>query len=176
MDAQESLNETGVLDTNDIFQAAESLLLPTAGLFTYVEANRLDVQIHKEKLLAAVKAIIEAKWGHLSAITGLDYPPHQEDGKSIEGMIEALYHFCNKAVIVTLRIRIPYNDPTIPSICSIVPVATLYERELMEMFGVEISGTPDPSRLLLPDDWPDGVYPLRKSFTGLPANKPMEQT
>ena len=32
----------------------------------------------------------------------------------------------------------------------------------MEMFGVVVDGTPNPSRLFLPDDWPDGVYPLRK--------------
>ena len=35
--------------------------------------------------------------------------------------------------------------------------------------GFVIEGTPVPDRLVLPDDWPDGVYPLRKSFTGLEA-------
>jgi NADH-quinone oxidoreductase subunit D len=30
------------------------------------------------------------------------------------------------------------------------------------MFGVDVVGTPNPDRLFLPDDWPDGVYPLRK--------------
>jgi ech hydrogenase subunit E len=32
----------------------------------------------------------------------------------------------------------------------------------MEMFGVVVEGTPNTNRLFLPDDWPDGVYPLRK--------------
>jgi Ni,Fe-hydrogenase III component G len=32
------------------------------------------------------------------------------------------------------------------------------------MLGLTVTGTPDPSRLFLPDDWPDGVYPLRKDF------------
>ena len=41
--------------------------------------------------------------------------------------------------------------------------------ELIEMFGFVIEDTPDPARLLLPDDWPDGVYPLRKAFEGLGA-------
>ena len=35
------------------------------------------------------------------------------------------------------------------------------------MFGVDLLGTPDSDHLLLPDEWPNGVYPLRKSFTGL---------
>jgi Ni,Fe-hydrogenase III component G len=68
---------------------------------------------------------------------------------------------------VTLRVQAPYGLPEIPSICSILPSATLYERELIEMFGLIIEETPDRSRLLLPDDWPDWVYPLRKSFKGL---------
>jgi Ni,Fe-hydrogenase III component G len=35
----------------------------------------------------------------------------------------------------------------------------------MEMFGIVVSGTPDPSRLYLPEDWEEGVYPLRKDWT-----------
>jgi Ni,Fe-hydrogenase III component G len=64
---------------------------------------------------------------------------------------------------------VPYHDPRLPSICPLIPSATLYERELIEMFGFVIEDTPDPARLLLPDDWPDGVYPLRKAFEGLGA-------
>ena len=58
------------------------------------------------------------------------------------------------------------NIRLVPTICDIIPSATLYERELMELFGVTVEGTPDPARLVLPDEWPEGVYPLRKSFTG----------
>jgi len=64
-------------------------------------------------------------------------------------------------------VSVTYHDAKVPSICHIIPSATLYERELMEMFGITVEGTPDTGKLLLPDDWPDGVYPLRKSFKGL---------
>jgi Ni,Fe-hydrogenase III component G len=30
-----------------------------------------------------------------------------------------------------------------------------------------VEGTPVIDHLLLPEHWPEGVYPLRKSFTGL---------
>jgi Ni,Fe-hydrogenase III component G len=30
-----------------------------------------------------------------------------------------------------------------------------------------VLGTPNTDRLVLSDDWPKGVYPLRKDFTGL---------
>ncbi|NMC80497.1 MAG: hydrogenase large subunit, partial [Chloroflexi bacterium] len=56
----------------------------------------------------------------------------------------------------------------------LIPSATLYERELMEMMGVQLVGTPSSDRLLLPDEWPENVFPLRKSFTGL-NSLPQEQ-
>ena len=87
-------------------------------------------------------------------------------------MLEALYHFCQGAAITTLRVSAPYSNPHIPSVCSLIPSATLYERELMELFGFVCDNTTDPTRLVLPDDWPDGVYPLRKSFTGFTATQP----
>jgi Ni,Fe-hydrogenase III component G len=37
----------------------------------------------------------------------------------------------------------------------------------MELLGIEVVGTPDTSRLILPENWPAGVYPMRKSFKGL---------
>jgi Ni,Fe-hydrogenase III component G len=52
----------------------------------------------------------------------------------------------------------------VKSVCSIYPSATLAERELMEMFGIIIEDTPNKDRLLISDDWPAGVFPLRKDF------------
>jgi NADH:ubiquinone oxidoreductase subunit C len=91
------------------------------------------------------------------------------DANPMEDKLEALYHFTEGPVVATLRVTVPYVDPRVPSICAIVPTATLYERELQEMFGFIVEETPVPDRLVLPDDWPEGVYPLRKSFTGLKA-------
>ena len=43
-----------------------------------------------------------------------------------------------------------------------VPAAIWYEREVRDMFGLQPVGLPDERRLVLPDDWPDDLYPLRK--------------
>ncbi len=95
-------------------------------------------------------------------------PAEGEQTAPADNSLEVLYHFCCHAAVVTLRVKVPRTAPSIPSVCSLIPSATLYEREAMDMFGFEIVGTPNTDRLIISDDWPKGVYPLRKDFTGLP--------
>ncbi len=54
------------------------------------------------------------------------------------------------------------GDPRIDSITPLIPGASWAEREFRDMIGVEPEGHPDPKRLVLPDDWPEGVHPLRR--------------
>ncbi len=164
-----------------IVKAADALLQPFAVGAVVHAPGRVEAIVRREDLCAAVKTIIDARWGYLSAITGLDHPwptpakpaaPQAltpEAAALMEDRLEALYQFVSGPVVATLRVSVPYHDAVVPSVCSIIPSATLYERELMEMFGIVVEGTPDAGKLLLPDDWPDGVYPLRKAFKGLPA-------
>lgn len=120
------------------------------------EPDRLDVYIAADEMLDAVAALHGAGWGYLAAITGLD------TGETDE--LEVLYHFCGGAAVFTLRVRLPRENPTISTVCNVIPSASMFERELSEMFGIRVEGTPDESRLFLPDDWEAGVYPLRKDF------------
>ena len=167
------------MDTQQNLVTAEALLQPyTVGAAAHAP-GRVDAVIRREDLRAAVKALVDAPWGYLAAITGLDHPwprtpkaapkPGEAAATSapagpVEDRLEALYQFVNGAAVATLRVSVPYHDTRLPTICTLIPSATLYERELQEMFGFVVEGTPDPGRLLLPDDWPDGVYPLRKAF------------
>lgn len=137
---------------------AERLLEAHASAITRPEPNRLDASIDLQDLLQAVRMLVSSHWGYLAAITGVD------PGVDAGGFV-VLYHFCAGGVVVTLRVHIPRDAPAVPSVCEIVPSASFFERELIEMFGIAVEGTPDPSRLFLPDEWPDGVYPLRKDFT-----------
>lgn len=156
------------MDTTSTLQDLETILEPFCERFFYQDEFRLDIYLRPEKLLEAVQTLMQAGWPYLSAITGLDEPPFEKpDGQMQEGQIELLYHFCSGPFIATLRTSLPYQRPLVASVCGLIPYATLFERELIEMFGVVIEGTPSTEKLLLPDDWPDGVYPMRKSFKGL---------
>ncbi len=63
---------------------------------------------------------------------------------------------------VVVHAQIPPHQPEFPSVTPKVPAAIWYEREIRDMFGIHPVGIPDERRLVLPDDWPDDLYPLRK--------------
>lgn len=58
----------------------------------------------------------------------------------------------------------PGTPPSFPSISSRIPPAALYEREIKDMFGLVPEGNPDTRPLVLHEQWPAGVHPLRKDF------------
>ncbi len=163
------------MDMDKVLARVEELLKPVSADLSRPASNRVDAIVKPDQLVEAVTILTKAKWGYLLTITGLDKPaPAPAEGeKNGENHIEMLYHFGEGAAIATLRVTVPYSNLNIPSICGVVPSATLYEREVMEMYGITMEGTPNTDKLLLPDDWPVGVYPLRKEFTGF-NKKPAE--
>ena len=123
---------------------------------------RINVKVAREQLLAVLKYLKDQLgFTHLATITGLDL------GESFE----VLYHMASSLATVNVRILTPRSDPKIPSVCSVIPGAILYERELQDMFGLVVENIPDPRPLLLADDWPAGEYPLRKDWH---FNRPAE--
>lgn len=139
------------------FKEAWTLLAPIARAHDAPAAHRLDVTLEPEDLPTALQALIDAQWGYLATITGVDLGPEA-------GVIEVLYHVCARADVLWLRVHTPREAAEVPTICGVIPSASFYERELSEMLGVTVRGTPDPRLLFLPDEWPADVYPLRKDF------------
>ncbi len=64
-----------------------------------------------------------------------------------------------------LRIRtgVAGDDARLATIVDSFPGANFYEREAYDLFGIEFTGHPDLTRILLPDDW-EG-HPLRKDYS-----------
>ena len=122
---------------------------------TNPDRRRIFLKVASADLLSTVTLLRDAyDCAYLATISGVD----KGDG------FEILYHFASPVVSITVRIEVPRAEPRFASICPVIPGAVLYERELQEMFGVIVEGIPDGRRLNLPDDWPDGQYPLRKDW------------
>jgi Ni,Fe-hydrogenase III large subunit/Ni,Fe-hydrogenase III component G len=67
---------------------------------------------------------------------------------------------------VTLLISVDAAHLEVPSLTIAVPAANWHEREMRDLFGIVPVGHPDPRPLVVHDGWPQGIFPLRKSFDG----------
>ena len=63
---------------------------------------------------------------------------------------------------IRVRCQVPGDDPAVPTLFDVWPGTEAHERETYDMFGIRFDGHPDPSRILMPDDW-EG-HPLRKDY------------
>ena len=88
----------------------------------------------------------------------LYYALSMEGGKMFEGDEIAQDEKC----FVTVKVLISPESLTYPSVTPLVPACVWYEREAYDMFGLVAEGLPDKRRLVLSDDWPEDLFPLRK--------------
>lgn len=63
---------------------------------------------------------------------------------------------------IRVRVQVPADDPTVPTLFDLYPGTENMEREAYDMFGFVFTDHPDPTRILMPIDW-EG-HPLRKDF------------
>jgi membrane-bound hydrogenase subunit beta len=102
----------------------------------------------------------------LCAITGLD------EGATLG----ALYHLAQEGgTVLTLATAVPKEAPVIHTVTSTFPAADAYERELVDLLGIQVEGLKPGNRYPLPDNWPAGEYPLRKDWKGPKAAYPVEK-
>ncbi|ACS32561.1 formate hydrogenlyase II subunit F (Mhy2F) [Thermococcus gammatolerans EJ3] len=126
--------------------------------------NQWIIEIRKEDLPEVIGYIInhpEWKETQLSTMVGADERP-------LRGKFSLIYWIsingASGDVVFGIKTYISEDDPKFPSVTPIHPGANWYEREVKDLLGLIPEGHPDPRRLVLPDDWPEGVYPLRKDF------------
>ncbi len=60
------------------------------------------------------------------------------------------------------KVQVPATDPRVDSLVQLYPGADFLEREIFDMFGIEFTGHPDLSRILMPESWQG--HPLRKDY------------
>jgi NADH-quinone oxidoreductase subunit C len=96
----------------------------------------------------------EMGFTHLSTITGLD----------TGSAVQVLYHFAMPGLVLTVKANTDRDKPSVPTITTVYPGGIMYEREIHDILGVDFPGHPDLRTLVLPDDWPEGVRPMRKDW------------
>jgi len=151
---KKKLDESAIIDSR--------VETKTAG----VKKNSYSViwlQVNPISFKEAIKLLCTIQFPHLAIISGND----------LDKEIKLTYHFSIyygerfKEISVNLATYLPKEDLKIPTIADLIPGAQTTERELKEMFGVTIEGLPDLPNIFLPQDFPKGVYPLRKDEKGV---------
>jgi Ni,Fe-hydrogenase III large subunit/Ni,Fe-hydrogenase III component G len=60
-----------------------------------------------------------------------------------------------------LELRVPLDDPHVPSLASLSFPAGRFEREMLDLYGITPDGHPQPRRLVRHQHWPEGWHPMR---------------
>ncbi len=74
-----------------------------------------------------------------------------------EPMQEVCYHFEMDGVIYNMTVTLNGEWPTVPSITPLFANADWHEREMMELYGIQVTGQPNPRRLFLDEELDAGI-------------------
>jgi membrane-bound hydrogenase subunit beta len=124
--------------------------------FRIARARRIFVNVPPEKFADVFKHIYErAGFTILCTITGLD----------LGDKLGALYHFAQESgTVLNIQVDVPKDAPILQTVSRTFPAADAYERELVDLFGIQVQGLPPGHRYPLPDGWPTDQHPLRKDW------------
>jgi len=120
--------------------------------------SRLYLTVKPERLPDAV-GLLKAQGARFVISGGTD---RQE--QTGEFLVSYFFAFDEDDIYLALHVPVPADQPQVPSITPLIPGANWSERECYDLVGVRAEGHPDPRRLILPDDWPEGVHPLRTNI------------
>jgi len=118
--------------------------------------KRVYVEIRPDSIVQVASYIFKDLKARFNTASGVDLRYH----------MEILYHFLIEDInlLISLRVKLQKPNLEIDSLAPVFEGANWIEREMHEILGINFKGHPDLKRLLLPDDWPDGVYPLRRDY------------
>jgi Ni,Fe-hydrogenase III large subunit/Ni,Fe-hydrogenase III component G len=121
--------------------------------------GQLYLTVEPDAIVPATEVLVKELGARFVVNSGTDQRPSGEGY-----LITHFFALDESHLYLALHTHVAADDPRLPSITPCVPGAGWGEREFRDMVGVEPTGHPDPRRLVLPDDWPEGVHPLHCDF------------
>jgi NADH-quinone oxidoreductase subunit C len=161
--------ETGPGDDAEVAPDVEPAPEPETLHGALVTRSRGQVVLHptRDQLVDLVRDLRDDEGFRVCIdVTAVDYLSYQAprdlppgvEGQRFEVVVGLLAH--DRGERLRLRVQVPADDPTCPSLFDVHPGTEALEREVFDMFGITFTDHPDMTRILMPEDW-EG-FPLRK--------------
>jgi NADH-quinone oxidoreductase subunit C len=136
-------------------------IFPSLPGVTGVELEHGEHVIHArreliETLCVALRDDPRLAFEQVMDIAGLDWPERAERFEVVYNLLSVTLNQRVRVIITTDEVQ------PVPSVHGVWPVATWWEREAWDMFGIVFSGQPDMRRILT--DYGFEGHPLRKDF------------
>jgi NADH-quinone oxidoreductase subunit C/D len=122
----------------------------------WTPANKLqDVMRH-------LKEEVDKPYRALYDVTAIDERERVHRQGQPPSDFTVVYHLLSygRNEYIRIKIPLPENHLSVPTVTSLWPGANWYEREVWDMFGINIEGHPHLERILMPRTWTG--HPLRK--------------
>jgi NADH-quinone oxidoreductase subunit C len=122
----------------------------------------------RNQYVSVIKSLADEGYEMCVDLTGVDYlaMPQRTIGFGIQAeRFEVVVNLLSlsQRKRIRVRVQVPADDATMPTLFDIHPGTEAHERETFDMFGITFTGHPDMTRILMPEDW-DG-HPLRKDYS-----------
>jgi len=131
--------------------------VPSSVLGTEFHRGRAVLVADPDKAHDVLERLRAKGYTFLASLHGVDYYPE-------EPRLGVLYELLDMKRVdrISVKARVPTDDPRIASVVDIWAGANFPEREAYDMFGVVFDGHPDLRRILMPEDY-EG-FPQRRDF------------
>jgi NADH-quinone oxidoreductase subunit C len=125
------------------------------------------VHVARERYLDVIKEHADDGYTMCVDLTAVDYLEHADRSLPDDVTAERFEVVVNLLDLrqrrrVRLRVQVPEDDPSLPTLFDLYPGTEAMEREVFDMFGVSFVDHPDLTRILMPEDWIG--HPLRKDY------------
>ena len=133
-----------------------------------VDRGELTFHVRPEHLVAFCQTLRDdptLRFEMCLGVSGVHFP--EQTGRELHAVYPLLSITHNRRVRV--EVSVPDGAAQIPSVVSVYPANDWHERETWDFFGIEFTGHPALTRILMPDDWPG--HPQRKDYPlgGIPV-------
>ena len=119
--------------------------------------GQLVLHVERDRYLDVAKQLADEGYAMCVDLTAVDYSEYMERFEVVVNLLDITHRRR-----IRLRVQVPEGDAKVATLFDLHPGTEAMEREVFDMFGIEFDGHPDPSRILMPEDW--NGYPLRKDF------------